>query len=100
MVLQLTALERTMVLPEVQAEAWVVLLDKPDGGDRPIALLPFLYRVLLRCRKKELDTWNLAYDAPWDATAKGRGAEQAAMEDELEIEAVILSGDSAAGTFI
>ena len=77
LVLQLTALKRTMVLPEVQEEAWAVLLDKPDGGDRPIALLPFLYRLLLRCRKRQLDAWNTELDA-WDATAKGKGAEQAA----------------------
>ena len=63
--MHLIALERSAVIPAAQAEAWIVLLDKPDGGDRPIALLPFLYRVLLRCWRREVDTWNAATASEW-----------------------------------
>ena len=98
--IHLIALERSAVIPAAQTEAWIVLLDKPDGGDRPIALLPFLYRVLLRCRRREVDKRNATHASEWDATAKGRGAEQAAVDDELEIEAAVAEGQEVAGALI
>ena len=37
----------------------IVLMGKPNGGTRPIALMPMLYRVWAKARKPQLDQWCL-----------------------------------------
>ena len=44
-------LEQGILVPEVFKRAFVALLGKPGGGERPIALMPMLYRVWMRLRK-------------------------------------------------
>ena len=43
----------------------VVLLPKPDGGFRPIGLLPHLPRIWMRARRDEAKQWEVQCDRPY-----------------------------------
>ena len=49
----------------------VVFLPKPTGGERPIGILPTLYRVWCRCRRRVAVAWEQAFQCPyfWAAAA-------------------------------
>jgi len=51
-------MEEGICVPEVFKQALVALLGKPGGGERPIALLPMLYRVWMRLRKSLVTGWD------------------------------------------
>ena len=69
----------------------VVLLDKVDGGQRPIGLMPFLARVLGRCRRPVVKRWEQevrkAYHvdrcdvANWDLALRAEHAAVAKLSD-------------------
>eukprot|EP00973_Karenia_brevis_P036217 4994179-Karenia_brevis.AAC.1 len=45
----------------------VVLMGKPQGGTRLIALMPMLYRIWTKIRKPYIQKWERANAGPWDA---------------------------------
>ena len=50
----------------------VALLGKPTGiGERPIALLTFVYRLWIRVRKPLIATWDEVTHKFWDTAVKG-----------------------------
>lgn len=51
----------------------IVLLPKPDGGFRPIGLLPPLQRLWMRTGKKVVVKWARANQWPYLYAGKGRG---------------------------
>ena len=53
----------------------IVLLPKPDGGFRPIGLLPMLPRLWMRVRKGVLVKWERANYRPYLYVGKGMGAD-------------------------
>ena len=67
----------------------IVLMGKPPPaeGERPIALMPMLYRVWARIRKNEINEWDVDHRGPWDAAIKGsselRAAILSAFQDEV-----------------
>ena len=54
--------ERTGQWPDEAGLVVVVLLPKPDGGFRPIGLLPFLPRVWMRVRRDVAQEWERKVD--------------------------------------
>ncbi len=68
----LIALVRILLVAEFRGE-WlaavalviIVLLPKPDGGRRPIGLLPLLPRVWMRVRREVVQQWERAHDRPY-----------------------------------
>ncbi len=50
-----------------------VMLPKPKGGFRPIGLLPAIYRVWARARRREADEWEASHQRPFFAAAAGNG---------------------------
>ena len=73
------------------------LLDKASGdGDRPITLLSFLYRNLVRFQSPAIRRWELANSGDWDAATAGRGALEAAYSYEFVFELAHQMGMEAA----
>ena len=68
------------ILNEVEASgAWplqsmmniIVLMGKPAGGVRPIALMPIIYRIWCRARRHTLIDWEANTQGHWDAAVRG-----------------------------
>ena len=70
--------------------AWVLifLLDKPDGGQRPIGLLSTTVRIWENSRMPLMLKWRLTHDRPYDFAAAGRHAEAAVWLQALAEEAL------------
>ena len=48
----------------------IVLMGKPAGGVRPIALMPIIYRIWCRARRHTLIDWEKDTQGHWDAAAQ------------------------------
>ncbi len=59
------ACEATGKWPEAVAFVVVVLLPKPDGGFRPIALLRLLPRIWVRARREVATEWERLHKRPY-----------------------------------
>eukprot|EP00959_Pyramimonas_sp_CCMP1952_P241736 5052334-Pyramimonas_sp.AAC.1 len=86
----LTDMESQAAVPFQELLNMICLLDKEDGGLRPIALLNFCYVLLCRIRKPMIGAWDKASHGPRGKTVGG-SAEHAGWTDELE-GAIGLSG--------
>jgi ribonuclease HI len=76
----------------------VVLLDKEDGGKRPIGLFVGAVRVWGRARRKWVSEWEADHDRPFFWGGKGKSADvaawKAAMFSELAVTAGAESGET------
>ncbi len=72
--------------PEAVALVVVVLLPKPDGGRRPIGLLPLLPRVWMRARRDIAHLWERTCDRPFLYAGPARGAHVAAWRQAARAE--------------
>eukprot|EP00973_Karenia_brevis_P080386 11152854-Karenia_brevis.AAC.1 len=54
-------------------------MGRPQGGTRPIALMPMLYRIWTKIRKPYIQKWERANAGPWDAAVEGSSALRAAL---------------------
>ena len=61
----------------------IVLLGRPAGGVRPIALMPIIYRIWCRARRHTLIDWENAAHGHWDAAIRGSSALRAALLGSL-----------------
>ena len=93
-------MESDLVLPAQSQLNQVAMLDKPEGGDRPISLMPMPYRIWMRARRYLVDKWDRATAGPWDAAVPGGGALIAAFRSELQTEIATLGGKSVGGGLI
>jgi hypothetical protein len=59
------------------------LLDKPDGGDRPIGITPMLSALYMRTKGPIIDTWESEHMNFWEDAVKGSSALQAALNRRL-----------------
>ena len=57
----------------------IVLMGKPAGGCRPIALMPMIYRLWTKCRRPYMRSWEILRKGPWDAAVRGSSALRAAV---------------------
>ena len=97
LLLLLRRMEADMILPSQLMLNLVALLDKPDGSDRPISLMPMPYRLLVRMRRPFVDAWDASQAGPWDAAVRGSGALEAAFDSELSMEMDHFEGKTTAG---
>ena len=58
----------------------IALLPKPDGGFRPIDLLPIPPRIGMRARRKAARRWEELNSREWLCTGKGKGVNVAAWK--------------------
>ena len=70
----------------------IVLMGKPTGGSRPIALVPMLYRLYTKIRRPQIVQWELAKQGPWDAAVKGSSALRAGLLSLLRDEMAVRLG--------
>jgi hypothetical protein len=69
----LTAIEHHGRWPTAVAWAIIVLLAKPDGGFRPIGLLPWIIRLWTRARRQMAVDWERAHHRPYFFAGQARG---------------------------
>ena len=65
----------------------ICLLPKPDGGFRPIGLLPVLPRIWMRARRNATRRWERCNDRPYLYAGEGKGAQVAAWQQAARGEA-------------
>ena len=70
----------------------VGILPKTARGVRPITLLCMVYRWLTKCFRTLVSQWDTDNAPEWDYDVPGKGAYQAAFEEELLAEAEVLDG--------
>ena len=70
----------------------IVLMGKPAGGTRPIALMITIYRLWTKIRRPQIDFWEGAWAGPWDAAIKGSSALRAAILGMLQDEVAVYRG--------
>ena len=74
----------------------ITLMGKPNGGVRPIALLPMLYRQWTKARKPAIDLWDMEHQGVWDAAVRGSSALRAAVLTLFGDEVATYSGEQVA----
>eukprot|EP00959_Pyramimonas_sp_CCMP1952_P047400 989337-Pyramimonas_sp.AAC.1 len=79
----LSDMEHKAAVPFQELFNMSCLLDKEDGGLRPMALENFCYVLLCRIRKPLIGAWDKDRRGPWGKTVGG-SAEHAGWIDELE----------------
>eukprot|EP00973_Karenia_brevis_P006372 866497-Karenia_brevis.AAC.1 len=75
----LKKVEETATWPSYLLYNIIVLMGKPQGGARPIALMPMLYRIWTEVRKPYIQKWERANAGPWDAAVEGSSALRATL---------------------
>ena len=84
-----------------KAKAWpgyvyyniIVLMGKPAGGVRPIALMAMIDRLWTKIRRPYIVQWERAHAGPWDAAIKGSSALRAGILSALNDEIAVLLGN-------
>ena len=70
----------------------IVLMGKPTGGTRPIALVPMIYRPWTKVRRQYIDVWEATWAGPWDAAVEGSTTLRAALLGMFQDEVAIYRG--------
>ncbi len=86
--------------PAAVALVLVVLLPKPDGGRRPIGLLPLLPRIWARARRPILAAWERTCDRPYLYAGPARGAQVATWRQAARAELASAVGVEYAQTLL
>ena len=92
--------EETGTWPSAVATALVHLIPKPDGGRRPIGILPSIVRIWERCRKTHVQRWMRENKRDFDWATQGRSAEMAAWHQSIMDEAATAQGLTSATMFL
>ncbi len=74
------------VWPDLVGVIVICLLPKPDGGRRPIGLLPGIIRLWMRARLNVARSWQTEHDRPYFYAGPGRGASAAAWRQAARAE--------------
>ena len=88
--------EHSLVWPIQTFINIIVLMGKPNGGIRPIALMPMIYRLWTKIRKHQIAIWDINHVGPWDAAIKGSSALRAAVIGALYDEVASLNHEMVA----
>ena len=64
----------------------VVFIPKPTGGERPIGILPTLYRLWCRCRRPQATAWEREHDRAYFWASTGRSSSQAVHLQGVRLE--------------
>ena len=92
----LSKMERTGTWTKELNLVLVVLLAKPDGGFRPIGLLPTIIRVWMRARTAQIRAWENGTFSKELYGGKGMGAQRAAWVEAFSAEAAVLEQEEQA----
>ena len=91
----LTKVEDLGIWPDGLLDAYIVMIPETDGdaaplGQRPLSVLPIVYRVWASSRMGQLDVWNRSWvpDSVFSAGC-GRGSVEAWYTSALDIEEVL-----------
>ena len=86
--------ERAGCWPDAVGVVIIVLLAKPDGGWRPIGLLPHLVRVWMRVRRDVATEWEASCSRNYLYAGVGKGSTVAAWKQaaRAEIAAALQTG--------
>ncbi len=83
-------MEEEVAIPAQALLNIVALIPKPQGGDRPVALMSLVYVLWTRIRSEEFKEWDEARLKHWDDAVQGSSALKAALRrrmlDEVEVE--------------
>jgi len=79
--------EATGQWPQVIELVIICLLPKPDGGFRPIGLLPVLPRIWMRSRRNATQLWERRNNKSYLYAGEGKGAQVAAWQQSARAEA-------------
>ena len=88
----LNEVERRLTWPAHLYHNFVVLMGRPAGGTRPIALMPMLSWLWTKNRRPQIAAWETAWAGPWDAAVKGSSALRAAILGMLQDEVAVYRG--------
>ena len=86
--------------PNQAVTAAIVLLTKPGGGFRPIALLHMLYRWITKSLRQHVFAFDVENAGEWDWSVPSRSAQDASYQEAIETELQILSGAYVAGSLV
>ena len=92
----LNEVEKHMVWPKQSLSNLIVLMGKNNGGVRPIALMPMLYRLWSKIRRPQVREWEDKTAGPWDAAVRGSSALRAGVLGAFFDELHSLDGDKIA----
>ena len=86
--------------PEAVGTALIHLIPKPDGGRRPVGVLPTIVRVWERVRKPIVQTWLEDNARSYDWATRGRSSEGAVWHLSILDEAAAANGLASGSTFM
>eukprot|EP00973_Karenia_brevis_P049461 6862447-Karenia_brevis.AAC.1 len=69
-------------------------MGKPQGGTRPIALMPMLYMIWTKIKKPYIQRWERGNAGPWDAAVEGSSALRAAFTSMFGNEVAYYRGEA------
>ena len=90
------AVERQGALPGQLRFMLIVLLAKPAGGWRPIAVFCSLYRLWAKCRQSLAAAWEASAERPFFAASRGRSPTDPMWRYAVRAEAARAEGKPAA----
>ena len=98
--LLLMALERLGLWPEQIDQILIALIPKPDGGRRPVGLLPTLVRMWEKSRRPIVQEWRQKVKRKYNWAAKGRSATDAVWKQAILAEAAVARGKATASVLL
>ena len=78
--------------PDQLAFAQVLMLPKPNGGSRPVGLLPPVVRLWEAARRTSLQDWCLSLDRPWLSCSAGRSPDGTVWRLSVRAEHAVAKG--------
>ena len=87
-----------VVLPSADLVILVVFLGKPGGGERPIALMGLVYRILASIRRPGSTHWSDGAAGHWDTVVRKSSALRAALKRSFRAEVAWLTGEESTGS--
>ena len=87
-----------VVLPSADLVILVVFLGKPGGGERPIALMGLVYRILASIRRPGSTHWSDGAAGHWDTVVRKSSALRAALKRSFRAEVAWLTGEDSTGS--
>ena len=88
----LNQIVRTLVLPAQEFCVLLTFLWKSGGGERPIALLGLIYRILMSLMRLDVLEFDVPRAGHWDSALKKHSAIRYALLRSLRCEAGNLNG--------
>ena len=96
----LMAIEELGHWPEQVEEVLIALLPKPDGGRRPVGLLPTIERLWEKVRRPVVQEWRQTVVRQYNWAMKGRSSADAVWKQAICAEAAVAKGKATASVLV